>query len=74
MIEKANMELRNIYEWFKANRLAMNISKTFYIVFHKAKHEVIDNLPLTVDGLNIEQHKSAKFLGMTIDSHLNWQE
>ena len=51
----------------------MNISKKFYTVFQKARHKVIDNLP-AVDGINIEQHNSAKFLGRTIDSLLNWQD
>ena len=71
--EKANIELQNIYEWFKANKLSVNISRTFYIVFHKAKHKVIDSLPLIVHGINLEQHNAAKFLRMTIDSLLNGQ-
>ena len=37
-------------------------------------HKIIDNLPLTVDGINIEQCNSAKFPGMTFDSLLNCQE
>ena len=39
-----------------------------------SKHKVIDNLPLTVDGINIKQHNSANFLGMIIDSLFNWQK
>ena len=52
----------------------MNILKTFNILFYKAMHKVIDNLPLTVDGINIEQCHSANFPGMTVNSLLNCQE
>ena len=45
-----------------------------YIVLHKERHKVIDNLPITVDETNIEQCNLAIFLGMTIDSLLNQKQ
>ena len=36
-----NKELRKIKKWLDANRLAMNISKTNYVIFHSASR-VID--------------------------------
>ena len=35
LFEVVNKELRNIHEWFKANKLSLNISKTNYVFFHK---------------------------------------
>ena len=35
LFEIVNQELINIQEWFKANKLSLNTSKTKYIFFHK---------------------------------------
>ena len=46
-----NNELHKIGEWFKANRLSLNIKKTKYTFFHK--NSVKDNIPLKLPGLKI---------------------
>ena len=35
LFEVVNKKLRNIHEWFKANKLSLNIGKTNYVFFHK---------------------------------------
>ncbi len=58
LIIRANSELKKIAPWFRANKMAVNIGKTKYIIFHnKGKRidmnnrEVVydDNDPLAVD-------------------------
>ena len=41
------MELENISEWFKANKVSLNIKKTNYTLFHRSstKHELPLKLP-----------------------------
>jgi hypothetical protein len=34
LITRANSELRKIALWFRANKMAVNIGKTKFIVFH----------------------------------------
>jgi hypothetical protein len=34
LIDRANVELKKIALWFRANKMAVNISKTKYIIFH----------------------------------------
>ena len=46
-----NNELHKIGEWFKANRLSLNIKKNKYTFFHK--NSVKDNIPLKLPELKI---------------------
>ncbi len=34
IIDRANVELKKIALWFRAHKMAVNISKTKYIIFH----------------------------------------
>jgi len=58
LISRANMELKKIALWFRANKMVVNISKTKYIIFHNKGKTVDmdgksvvydDNEPLGVD-------------------------
>ena len=68
-----NNELRNVIEWFNANRLSLNIDKTNFIIFKpNGKNE---NCPtIQINGSSIQEVDNAKFLGITIDNRLNWIE
>ena len=70
-----NCELRNVNEWFNANKLSLNVDKTKYTLFHKKSQQ--ENLPLKLpdlilDDKLIEKNESMKFLGILIDENLSW--
>ena len=72
LYEVANEELNAIAEWFKVNRLSLNVKKTHYMVFTNAK----SNRPkseLKIEGESISEVSKTKFLGVMIDQKLNWQ-
>ena len=46
-----NQELSGINEWFKANKLSLNVTKTKYTLFHKPSRS--ENLPLKLPRLLI---------------------
>ena len=48
---KANLELRKIAEWFRANKLSLNEDKTRFALFHRPQDR--DNLPLRLPALKI---------------------
>ena len=74
LITQLNSELLKISRWFKSNKLSLNVSKTNYIYFKKTNvHEEI-NINIEIDGLLLIEKQSLKCLGVTIDSHLTWQE
>ena len=66
LYEFANEELNAIAEWFKVNRLSLNVKKTHYMVFTNAKN----NRPkseLKIEGESISEVPKTKFLGVMID-------
>ena len=68
-----NSELSKISSWFKCNKLSLNIDKTNFIYFKNAHSRDIQ-CNLFIDRVPIVEKKSTKFLGVTIDSNLNWNE
>ena len=66
-------ELGKIYYWLSANRLSLNLDKTKYMVFSNSKHKST-NLDMNIKILNhkIEQITTFNFLGLTINSNMNW--
>lgn len=74
-------------QWFAANLLSLNVSKTCYILFSLRGEETF-NRPVQYHSLNcinngfstsncncsvVKQVHSAKYLGLHIDSKLNWE-
>ena len=67
-----NRELELISEWFKAIKLTLNIDKTYYMVFHRGCRKFKNNIELVINDMKIREAKSMKYLGVIIDSKLNW--
>ena len=67
------MELQNIEEWFKCNKLS-HVSKTKCILFTKPSK--VDHLPLRMpelmSGCTITRVNATKFLGVIIDETSSW--
>ena len=68
-----NCELSKISKWFKCNKLSLNINKTNFIHFKKINSQE-SNCNILIDGRNITEKNSIKFLGVTIDCHLMWND
>ena len=77
---RANCELSEISDWFKANLLTLNAKKTRFIIFQpKAEKETNIEQKLFIDGTEIERVGSDckelffKFVGFYIDEKLSWE-
>jgi len=69
-----NKELAHIAEWFKANKLSLNIEKTKFSLFHSARKKIHTSLPkLYMERNEITRETVTKFLGVFIDEHLSWK-
>ena len=73
----ANKELNKISDWFTANKLSLNVTKTKFSLFHKASRK--DDIPLKLPILKINNHQierveSIKFLGVLLDENLCWKD
>ena len=61
---KLNQELKIVAEWMKSNRLALSILKTNFIFFHSKKLKSRKLFHLKIDGVNIKQVFTVKYLGV----------
>ena len=68
-----NTELKNLSLWLKVNRLALNIAKTNFLIFHSSQRTVNHNVTLKLDKKAISEKDHIKYLGVLVDSHLNWK-
>ena len=74
LFKNTNNDLKSLHEWFKCNKLSINTSKSFYMIFQKKKKHLDHNLHLVMNNNQIERKSSTKFLGMIIDERLNWHD
>ena len=68
-----NRELKQLSQWLKVNRLALNITKSNFVIFHSHKRIVHHNVTLLLDKKSILEKGHIKYLGVFIDQHLNWK-
>ena len=66
-------ELEQLTEWFRANKLSLNATKTNYIIFNKTQL-VMPDIELKLGTDRINRVYDTKFLGVYIDSKLNWNK
>ena len=72
---RAEGTLRDIKEWFEANKLKVNTTKTDYSVFAPPKQQKPAELKrIRFENTEIKQSTSCKFLGLTLDDKLNFNE
>ena len=71
LLNLMNNELQLVQSWIHANKLSLNIEKTNYMLFSNS----LDTLPshVQINGINILQVDSTKFLGLHIDNDLSWR-
>ncbi len=69
-----NAELKSLAEWFRANKLSLNVSKTHYILINPERPHLPEDLKLQIGNEKIEQKQHIKFLGMIIDDKLEWKD
>ena len=76
LITTLNSELSKVSSWFICNKLSLNIAKTNFMLFKPSNFQNIrhNNLNIHIDGLPIIEKKATKFLGVTIDSSLSWND
>ena len=71
--DKMNMELKKLHNWCNANKLTINPSKSTAILISPTLNTQITNVNITIDNSPIIISETAKYLGVMIDSKLNFQ-
>jgi hypothetical protein len=81
LYKKAETEVNNLFNWFCANKLSLNSTKTKYIVIRPNTKQLnlnryqlkINGTPLSRVGNNCKE-TAIKFLGIYIDECLTWKK
>ena len=68
-----NQELGSLSLWLNVNRLALNVSKTNFIIFRSKKKALNHNVTLILNRKAIAQKDHVKYLGVLVDQHLTWK-
>ena len=71
--DKMNMELKKLHNWCNVNKLTINPSKSTAILISPKLNTQITNVNITIDNSPITISETAKYLGVMIDSKLNFQ-
>ena len=69
-----NFDLSNLSQWLRANKIFLNVKKTEKVVFRSPTKHIYKNLNFRFSGQKIEPKHCAKYLGVTIDEHLSFNE
>ena len=72
LITTVSSVLDKMCTWFAVNKLSLNVSKTSYMLF--GNNTLSANIDITINGVNIDRVRVAKFLGVFIDEKLNWKD
>ena len=68
-----NRELRKVKKWLEANRLALSIDKTNFVIFHSHQRKITDNIVVRFGQKSIKQESYVKILDILLDSSLSWK-
>ena len=68
-----NHDLEVVSDWFRANKLTLNVAKTVCMVFSPKKN--CDNkISVKLCDQELPIQTSTKFLGVWLDSNLDWNK
>ena len=75
LVSTINTELKCLSDFFKANKLKLNASKTKVVCFRK-KSQPYDSKDIQIefDGTLLVPEEHATFLGVDLDANLNWEK
>jgi hypothetical protein len=78
----SNKDMRTLYtninkdrtvlnDWFKTNKLSLNVSQTQYILFDKRRQTHNEELKILIGQENVNKVECTKFLELYIDQNLD---
>ena len=74
LIASLNNELDKLSIWLCANKLSLNVQKTYFMVFHRAKIKIVNPINVTMNNCCLKKTDSLRYLGVIIDHRLNWSQ
>ena len=72
LVDKINIELSKIVSWLHANKMSLNVEKTHFMLF-RPRNKIVPNIKIYMDGCEISEVETTKFLGVLINNKLDWK-
>ena len=60
-------------KWLDANRLALNIGKTNFVVLHPPRIKIPEPVLIRLGRKTVKRESCVKFLGILLDENLSWK-
>ena len=70
LVALLNSELERLSLWLRFNKLSVNVQKTYYIVFNRARIKSGEHAVITIDKVILQRTNILKYLGVIIDYKL----
>ena len=67
-----NHDLKRLTTWLRAKRITLNTIKAEILLFRSKSKRNIKHLNFRISGHYIPQKTQVKYLGLTINEHLDW--
>ena len=67
-----NLDLTNLCKSLRANKISLNASNTELLIFRHTNKKINCEFKIKLDGKKLHPSKYGKYLGVLIDSHLNF--
>ena len=75
LFRDSNLALDNLFNWFCANKLSLNATKTQYMIIRPPTNKTdVSQQNLSINGVCLTQASECKFLGIIIDESLSWKK
>ena len=68
-----NRELNVVVDWYRANKLSLNETKTNLMLFTNSSNPVV-NIEIIINNIEVKNVPHTKLLGIHIDNKLKWNE
>ena len=68
-----NKELRKVDKWLTTNRLALNVDKSHFVLFHSSSNIPHRKIRIKIRNKRITEENDVKFLRVLLDSTLSWK-
>ena len=70
------IEVENVAEWLRQNKLSVNTDKTEYMVvgYKRQSNHILRPIEISINGKSIKRVKKFKYLGVTVVENLTWNE
>ena len=68
-----NSERKHIKKWLDANKLALNVDKTNFVIFHSPQKPLYENITIKFGKQHVTKANHVKFLGLLLDENLSWK-